>query len=233
MADGKQVVMIGATGAVGGEVVKALLGMDSVGGITLIGRKRYEGSSSAKVSQHVVDVADPESYRHLLPGHSHAICTLGVGQPSKEGRAQFLRIDRDLPLAFGRACREAGVGHFQLLSSVGADATSKSFYLRSKGELERGLLALGFARLSLFHPSMILTPTNRYGASQALTLAVWPWLTPLLAGPLRKFRGVKLARLGQAIALNLERTALARTGEASEILEWDDFNRICEGETRK
>jgi uncharacterized protein YbjT (DUF2867 family) len=229
MADGNQVVMIGATGAVGGEVVKALTGMDSVAGITLLGRRPYVGPGDARISQHVVDVSDPESYRHLLPGQSHAICTLGIGQPSKEERSQFLRIDRDLPLAFGRACREAGVGHFELLSSVGADAASKFFYLRSKGELENGLLALGFARLSLFHPSMILTPTNRYGMSQALTLAVWPWLDPLLAGPMRKLRGVKVARLGQAIALNLERTALAGTGAASEILEWDDFNRIVEG----
>jgi len=63
-----------------------------------------------------------------------------------------------------------------LLSSVGISPKSKSFFLRTKGELVEALKALNFERLSIFMPSMILTPTNRYGFSQALTLAVWPKL---------------------------------------------------------
>lgn len=61
-------------------------------------------------------------------------------------------------LAFLQACKQAGVEHFELLGSVGANAKPSNFYLRTKGELEEGLKALGFARLSLFRPSMILTP---------------------------------------------------------------------------
>ncbi|WP_373236840.1 hypothetical protein [Cohaesibacter celericrescens] len=70
---------------------------------------------------------------------------------------------------------------------------------------------------------MILTPNNRYGLSQGLTLALWPLLTPLLIGPLRKLRGIKVERLGRAIANNL-----VKTGRGVEVLEWDAFEALNE-----
>lgn len=215
------VVMIGATGAVGTEAVRTLVALDSVETLTLLGRREFSALSHSKIVQHLVDPLDAATYRQHLTGTGAAICTLGVGQPSKVSKETFLKVDRDAALDFGRAVREAGAAHFQLLSSVGADSGSPSFYMRSKGQLEDGLRALGFDRLSLFHPSMILTPTNRYGFSQALTLAVWPKLKPLLAGPLRKFRGIEVERLGRAIALNLE-----RPGAGEEILTWDEISAL-------
>ncbi len=152
------------------------------------------------MEHHVIDVLDPASYRAHLNGCDIAICTLGVGQPTKVDRAHLVRIDHNAVLGFATACKAAGVRHFLLLSSIGAHPGSRSFYLRTKGELEDGLEILNFERLSLFQPSMILTPTNRYGLSQALTLALWPRLHPILIGPLAKFRGVPVDILGQAIA---------------------------------
>lgn len=221
MNENKSIVMIGATGAVGSQVVKTLIDMDQIDQITLLGRRLLEEVNSSKITQHTVDVLNPESYRQQLSGHAIAISTLGVGQPSKISKEQFVKIDKDANLDFGTACKTAGVQHFQLLSSVGVDAKSNSFFLRSKGELEEGLKALEFDRLSLFHPSMILTPENRYGISQAITLAVWPLLQPILLGPLRKFRGVEVARLGSAIANNSVRP----NTRSVEVLEWDDFQR--------
>lgn len=85
------------------------------------------------------------------------------------------------------------------------------------------LKELGFKRLSVFQPSMILTPTNRYGLSQAITLKVWPLLTPLLFGGLRKYRGIAVEKLGRAIAQNI---TTKETGVES--LQWDDFLRLCQ-----
>lgn len=214
------VVMLGASGAVGGEALRALAGMPGVGRITLLNRREI-ALPGPGVVQHVIDPGDPGSYRPLLAGHDVAICTLGVGEPSKTPKDVFVRVDRDMPLAFAQACHAAGIGHFSLLSAVGVSAGSRLLYVRTKGQLEDGLRALGFARLALFHPSMILTPANRYGPTQAVMLALWPWLTPLLAGPLRKYRGVRVGDLGRAMAVEALRGG---TGEA--VLEWDDFRAL-------
>ncbi|WP_417628640.1 NAD(P)H-binding protein [Pararhodobacter aggregans] len=214
------VVMLGASGAVGGAALRALAGMPEVGRVTLLNRREI-ALPGPKVVQHVIDPGDPGSYRAHLAGHDVALCTLGVGEPSKTPKEVFVRVDRDMPLAFAQACREAGIGHFSLLSAVGVSAGSRFLYVRTKGQLEDGLRALGFARLALFHPSMILTPENRYGPMQGVLLAVWPWLTPLLAGPLRKYRGVRVADLGRAMAVEA-----ARGGSGEAVLEWDDFQTL-------
>lgn len=221
----KSVVMIGATGAVGSEALKVLTQMDSVARVTVLGRRPLEGVSSEKIAQHIVDLFDPETYRAYLPGHTSAICTLGVGEPSKVSKEQFIKIDKTLPLQFATLCKAAGVEHFQLLSSVGANSKSRSFFLRSKGELEDDLRHINFQRLSLFHPSMILTPENRYGLSQAVVLAVWPLLDPILFGRLRKFRGIKVADLGAAIARNI-----VSSGVGTQTLEWDDIAKFRRSE---
>lgn len=219
--------MIGATGAVGGEVCAVLKESTRVDRLSLLGRRRADGlGDDPRIEQHVVtDLSKPDTYRSRVAGHDIAICTLGVGEPSKVSKEEFKRIDHDLVLAFAEACAEAGVRHFQLLSSVGVTASSASHYLRTKGELEESLRRLGFERLSLFHPSMILTPNNRYGLTQAITLRAWPWLTPLLQWGLRRFRGVRVEDLGRSIALNV----FTKSDAAVEILEWDDFQKLAAG----
>ncbi|MCB1190296.1 MAG: NAD(P)H-binding protein [Leptospiraceae bacterium] len=211
------VVMLGATGAVGQQVVKTLINMPLTR-LTLLGRRELEGVTGHSVTQHLVDIHNPTSYQDFLIGHKTAICTLGVGQPSKMSKSDFLKIDKDAVLKFATACKQAGIRHFELLSSVGANSSSFSFYLRTKGELEDGLRALNFELLSLFHPSMILTPTNRYGLSQQITLITWPLLSPMFIGALSKFRGINVDELGAAIAKNI-----ITNKQGEEILEWEQF----------
>ena len=214
----RSVVMLGASGAVGGIVARRLATVPWVRRLTLLNRRPLEGISGAPVAQHVVDVTNPDAYSGLLPGHDCAVCCLGVGQPSKMSREEFRRVDHDAVLGFAKACAAAGVRHFELLGSVGAQSGSRSYYLKTKGELQDAIVALGFDRVSFFQPSMILTPTNRYGFSQALVLALWPILTPLLAGTFRKYRGIRVEALGRAIADNL-----ATNGHGVEILQWDQM----------
>lgn len=219
---GLRVIMLGGTGAVGNHAARTLARMSRVDRLTLLGRREAPGlvgpDVSARVVQSSVDVLDPSTHDQHIPGHQVALCCLGVGEPSKISREEFVKVDKDAVLNFARACKRSGVLHFELLASVGVDARSRSFYLRTKGELEQGLRDLHFDRLSLFHPSMILTPENRYGVSQAITLSVWPLLTPMLAGSLRKLRGIPVKKLGAAMALNV---VTDRKGE--ETLEWDEI----------
>ena len=194
--------------------------------VTTLGRRRVDvadgGAPAGKLTQHVVDLEAPASYRALLAGHTAAICTLGVGQPSASTREEVRKVEIDYVTGFAAACREAGVRHFSLMTSVGSNARSRAYYLRLKGTQEDRVKALGFERTSLFRPSLLITPQNRYGAGQGAFLAVWPKLHWLLAGPLRRYRGIRVEDLGSAMAMNAARDAPAGV----EIYEWDGFQRI-------
>jgi uncharacterized protein YbjT (DUF2867 family) len=218
------VVMLGASGAVGGLVVRELLAMPEVGRVTLLNRRDLDELRGGKLAQHTVDVFKVATYAAFLPGHDCAICCLGVGQPSKVSKEEFVRVDKTAVIAFASACKDAGVKHFELLSAVGANARSSSFYLKTKGELQDAIAALHFERVSFFQPSMILTPSNRYGLSQAVLLKTWPLISKLLLGPLRSYRGIPIANLAKAMATNI-----LASGAANETLRCDQMNALAEG----
>jgi nucleoside-diphosphate-sugar epimerase len=215
------IVMLGASGAVGTETLKTLIELNNIRSITLLGRKNIPNINSELIHQHTIEISNSNSYINYLTGNNTAICTLGVGEPSKISKEDFVKIDKIAVLDFAKACKLAGIEHFELLSSVDINPKSVSFFLRTKGELVEELKDLNFKRLSVFEPSMILTPTNRYGISQAIVLKVWPYLNPILIFGLRKYRGIRVSILGKAIAKNILNE---KTGY--EVLQWDDFNLI-------
>jgi uncharacterized protein YbjT (DUF2867 family) len=217
------IVMMGSSGAVGTETVNMLLQFTNIKRLTLLGRKTNPNINNEFVEQHKINILDSNSYKNVLAGHSVAICTLGVGEPSKISKEEFIEIDKTAVLDFAKACKEKGVKHFELLASVGINPKSSSFYLRTKGELVEELKALNFERLSIFQPSMILTETNRYGISQAITLKVWPLLKPLLLGSLKKYRGIPVSILGEAMAKNI-----VTNKQGYEILQWSEFYSIVD-----
>ena len=217
----QSIVMLGATGAVGKETLNTLLKLKNIKQLTLLGRNPISNINVNFVQQHKININEPNSYSEYIENHTTAICTLGVGEPSKISKEDFIKIDKIAVLNFAVACKKAGIKHFELLASVGISPTSRSFYLRTKGELVEELKNLNFERLSIFQPSMILTPTNRYGVSQAITLKVWPLIKSLLIGSLKKYRGIPVNTLGQAMAKNI-----FNKGEAYEILQWNEFYSI-------
>ena len=215
------VVILGASGAVGLNVVATLQAMPEISLITALVRKPLEIGSRDKLQQHMVDVIKPESYLHLLRGQVAAICTFGVGEPSKVSREEFRAVDFDAVFGFAKACKAQGVKDFELLGAVAADPKSRSFYLKSKGELREAIVGLGFGHFSCFQPSMLLTKINRYGFSQGLMLSIWPVLSHALIGGAQKYRGFRVEDLGAAMARNL-------LGQCHmvEVLHWPEIMRI-------
>lgn len=219
----RSVVMLGATGAVGSQVVKSIIELNLASKITLLGRREIKNLNTDYIEQYTADIFDPQSYDKYIRDHDTAICTLGVGQPSQVSKEDFIRIDKSAVLDFAKLCKKNGVEHFELLSSVGINHNSSNLYLRTKGELAEELKALHFKRLSIFQPSMIITPQNRYGLSQAIILGLWPIIDKLFIASLKKYKGIKVEKLGKAIAINL-----TRPHKGVEMLVWQDFQEIVE-----
>lgn len=218
------IVFLGATGAVGSAAFTQLLKYDNVSHLLTLGRRVVDiKAPPAHVEQQIIDIHTPESYSNYINDFDTAVCTLGVGESSKVSREEFIRIDKTAVLKFASVCKEKGVKHFHLLSSIGANSSSRNYYLRTKGELNDELEKLQFESLSIFQPSMIMTPTNRYGWTQGIALKVWPKLDYVLYGGYRKYRGINVDMLGKAIANDV---FAAKTGV--KILQHDDFLKLQE-----
>lgn len=91
-----------------------------------------------------------------LPPADVAVCALGTTRARAGSAAAFRAVDHDAVLAFARAAKAAGVRHFILVSSVGANPKARLLYPRTKGEVERALAGMGFQRLDILQPGLLI-----------------------------------------------------------------------------
>jgi uncharacterized protein YbjT (DUF2867 family) len=95
-----------------------------------------------------------------LPEARVAVCALGTTRAKAGSDSAFRAVDHDAVLAFARAANAAGVTHFILVSSVGANPKARLLYPRTKGEVEAALAAVGFARLDILQPGLLIGPRS-------------------------------------------------------------------------
>ena len=124
------------------------------------------------------------------------ICTLGTTIKKAGSQAAFRKVDYDYPLAVARFARAAGVATYALVSSLGTNAKSRTFYLRTKGETERDLAAAGFASLTVVRPSLIGGERDEQRWSEALGLTLVSALRPLLP---RRYRIAPAERIAATL----------------------------------
>lgn len=108
------------------------------------------------------------------------VCALGTTMRVAGSEAAFRRVDHDYPLAVARLSRSHGVQTYVLNSAVGADAQSRIFYNRVKGETERDLAALGFASLTLVRPGLIGGQRDEFRAGERVALLALGAMGPVL-----------------------------------------------------
>ena len=149
-AEARGVMVAGATGLVGQEVLAALLDDKRCSAVHTLGRKP-PAQRHPKLTAHVVDFARLPA----LPRLDDAYIALGTTIKVAGSQAAFRAVDLDAVVAAAQAARAAGATRLGVVSAMGADAHSAVFYNRVKGEAEDALRALGFASLVIARPSMI------------------------------------------------------------------------------
>ena len=150
-----RIMLVGATGLVGSNVLARLLADARVEAVIAPTRKPL--AAHAKLQNPIVDFA-------RLPVDAEwwavdaAICTLGTTRAKAGSDQAFIEVDHLYPLAVARFVRNHGATRFALNSSVGADAASRFLYTRTKGQVENDIRALGFPSLTIVRPGLIGHP---------------------------------------------------------------------------
>lgn len=178
-AAARTALVAGATGLVGRAVLQGLLADDSVAAVHVLARRSL-GFEHPKLKLHIVDF----SALPALPPAHEVYLALGTTIKVAGSQSAFRAVDFDANLAVARAARAAGATRLGLVSAMGADAQSRIFYNRVKGELESALGALGYPRLVIARPSLLAGDRTALGqperAGEKIGLRVSRWLRPLL-----------------------------------------------------
>lgn len=151
----RSVLLVGATGLVGRECLRLLLADPEVIHLVVATRRALPIDVPAtKLEVRVVDFDRLHGHPDLF-AVDQIVCALGTTMRRAGSREGFRAVDFDLPLRIARLGLAHGARHFLLVSSVGADARSRAFYTRVKGELEDAIRALGYPSVTIVRPSLL------------------------------------------------------------------------------
>ncbi|MBI5494414.1 MAG: NAD(P)H-binding protein [Deltaproteobacteria bacterium] len=171
-------MVAGGTGLVGGLLVQRLLEDARYEQVHAVGRRPL-GLTHPRLHEHMV-VLDALAAWKDCPAVDDAYCALGTTLGKAGSRALFRAVDLDAVVAFARVARAAGAQRFLLVSALGADARSKMFYNRTKGEAEEAVAALGFPEVHVVRPSLLDGPRRESRPLEQLSLVVARAAAPLL-----------------------------------------------------
>jgi uncharacterized protein YbjT (DUF2867 family) len=192
-------IILGGTGQVGGAAVAELLAIPECREVVMVTRKPIAPRSRVRnvvLDSSATDFADriaALAREALMQGAASAVSCVGVGSGSARWSEEELkRLEVGVVGAFARGCRDGGIAQFCLLSAVGSTARSRLRYARVMGMKEDTVRNVGFARLAIFRPGIIV--------GNAHTPAWVGWLGSLVPG---RFGNIDQRILGRSIAAEI------------------------------
>jgi uncharacterized protein YbjT (DUF2867 family) len=196
-ADARVVLLAGASGLTGARALDALLEAPDFTRVLAISRRPL-GREHPRLANRIVQFPQMEAQLRGVTAES-ALCCLGTTLRRAGSKERFREVDVDCVLTFARTARAAGVKRFVVISAAGADAGAKNFYLRTKGEMEQELEALGFESLDILQPSLLLGWRKEMRPLELVACAFMPLVNPLLGGKYAAFRGISAITVGKAM----------------------------------
>lgn len=199
----KRAILIGATGLVGSHILQLLLNDNRYDSVIVLHR-RSTGVSHSKLSEHIIDFDDPESWKGLVIG-DHLFSALGTTIKKAGSKEAQYKIDFTYQYEVAKAASKNNVQGYALVSSLGADSNSGSFYPRIKGELDEAVQNLDFEDRLIVRPSFLDGDRNEFRLGERIGIAVAKIVCKLPG--LKKYHPIKAETVAKATieGLNSER----------------------------
>lgn len=191
-------VIIGATGAVGREIVNEILSGEYYNRIYILGRssisKLPEDSRLAKI---IIDFDNIDFDMDILE-NVDIFASLGTTIKIAGSKENQRKIDVDYTVNFAKLC-EGKVRSFNVVSAIGAKSNSKNFYNSLKGELEDKLKEMNLGILRIFQPSLLISKREDKRFLEEIFIKISPLFKVLLKGKTKKYSPIESSLLGKVI----------------------------------
>lgn len=206
----RRLLIAGATGLVGAAAVVIALQRGWL--VLALARAGRAPPTHPGLETLVCDFGALDEARAAVAAFAPTACLCALGTTIRIARSQdaFARVDRDYVSAFAGLGAACGAKRFGLVSSVGAQADARNFYLRIKGEAEAAVRGAGFDLVEIARPSFLLGARRERRSGEGYTTAMARALSPLMQGPASIYRPISAEIVAGALVRALE---TANTGQ--------------------
>lgn len=195
---GNTAVIMGATGAVGKEILKEILGGDFYERIYVLGRNSISRlPEDGRLTKIVIDFENMRFDTSILDD-ADVFASLGTTLKIAGSKENQRKIDVDYTVNFAKLC-EGKVRSFNVVSAIGAKSNSKNFYNSLKGELEDKLKEMNLGILRIFQPSLLISRRDDNRFLEEIFMKVAPIFQFVLKGKTKKYSPIEASLLGKVI----------------------------------
>ena len=193
-------IIAGSTGLIGGNVIK-MLSTKKQSAIALT--RRSIPSLPPEITEMIIDF-DAFEKNGSLPSCNNIFICLGTTIKTAGSKENFKKVDINYCLSIAKKAKEAGAETLSLVSSIGANSSSKNFYLKTKGELEEAVQELGFLTVNIFRPSFLVGERSEKRLAEKIAIKLAKILDLFLIGSARRYRSVKAESLAKTMVSKVD-----------------------------
>ena len=191
-------VIIGATGVVGRVILNEILSGEYYDRIYILGRSSISKlPDEERLTKIIIDFENIDFDMDILE-NADVFASLGTTLKIAGSKENQRKIDLDYTVNFAKLC-EGKVRSFNVVSAMGANSKSKSFYTSLKGELEDKLKEMNIGVLRIFRPSLLISKREDKRILEEVFFKISPILKVLLKGKLKKYSPIEASLLGKVI----------------------------------
>jgi uncharacterized protein YbjT (DUF2867 family) len=215
----KKAILFGASGFVGAYLLDELLNNADYKEVTIVVRKKQD-THHPKLKTITGDYHSlPQLKEYILA--DDIFIALGTTKKNTPDKKEYYQVDHDYPVLAAKMARENGAKSVFIVSAVGANAGSGIFYIKTKGETERDIIALNFDHTHIFRPSMLTGNRKESRPLEKILIKIWPVINALFIRKLNKYRGITGKEVARAMN-NAGKNQL----EKVKVYYWKDMNDL-------
>lgn len=190
----KTALIAGYTGLVGGELLDLLLKSDKYEKVIALGRRDID-LEHPKLVQQQVDFDNLQ----LTEGVNDVFCCLGTTIKQAGSKENFRRVDFQYPVNLAVEAKAKGASVYLLVSANGASKSSAFFYNQVKGEVEEAIEKIGFDKLEIVRPSLLLGNRKESRLAEDIGKTIMQIFGFLFVGPLKNVKGIRASSVAAAM----------------------------------
>jgi uncharacterized protein YbjT (DUF2867 family) len=215
----KKAILFGASGYIGSHLVQDLLNNEAYEQVIIVVRKDLN-IQHPKLKTVLGDFNALQNLKAELVADDVFI-TLGTTKKKTPDLKAYYQVDHDYPVLAAKIAKENGAKSVFMVTAIGANSSSKIFYSRTKGDVERDVIALDFDHTHIFQPSMILANRKENRTGEQIFMSIFRVINPLFVGGISKYKGIE----GKDVAKAMNNAAMNQTTKV-KVYQWKEINEL-------